>query len=204
MLANSLAREHLKPKCAKGPAAAQRQPRRDRGLTVLKLLVGVSIILTIAAISIATFRRAWVRANEASAVASLRLIHTAEQRYFDTYGGRFSDTLRELGPPVGAKPSADAADLIPPDLASGQKSAYRFVYKPAASIPIGLSKGKGKAGGKGEEKGKGGRKKKAFLYSLTAEPMRVGVTGLNYYYVDETGVIRFAAGVQATGTSPPI
>ena len=128
-------------------------------------------------------------ANEASAVASLRVIHGAEQLYSLNYDLGFSETLAQLGPPAGGVPSANAADLIPSDLVSGQKSGYLFVYSPLGTIPAG---------------GTGVKKIRVVVYSVTAEPIRVGGSGRHYYYVDETGIVRIAAGSKATANSPPI
>ena len=151
--------------------------------------------MILGAISLSYMWRARMRANEASAVASLRVIHGAEQVYSLNYNLGFSETLDQLGSPAGGvPPSSDAADLIPSDLVSGRKSGYLFVYQAVGTIPAGLSKGKGK----------GLKKIRIVVYSVTAEPIQVGGSGIHYYYVDERGVLRIAAEKKATADSPPI
>lgn len=177
------------------PAAACRRPnRRESAFSLVELVVSVSILMTLAAIAYTAVLSALVRAHEASAVASLRTIRNAEEMYFITYESGYSDDLEELGPPdPGDPPSEDAADLIPPDLASGTKSGYRFNYQKVGTIPSG-----------GKKKGKKKKKIKAVLYTVTAEPLRVGTSGNYFFYTDETGVIRSTYKKKASTSSPPI
>ena len=168
----------------------------ESGFTLVELLVVIGILLTLAAIALSYMWRARMRANEASAVASLRVIHGAEQLYSLNYNLGVSETLAQLGPPAGGVHSANAADLIPSALASGQKSGYLFVYRPVGTIPAGVAKG--------WAKGKGFKKIRIVVYSVTAEPIQVGGTGIHYYYVDESGILRIAAGKKANANSAPI
>lgn len=71
--------------------------------------------------------------REVNFVVSLRTINTACVTYSYTYPKRgFPPSLSALGPPQGnAALSAAAADLIDLRLANtGQKSGYRFTYRP--------------------------------------------------------------------------
>ena len=43
-----------------------------------------------------------------------------------------------------------------------------------------------------------------FQWSCTASPVDPGKTGDRYFFVDDSGVIRFERDRQATATSPPI
>jgi type IV pilus assembly protein PilA len=58
---------------------------RQRGFSLIELLVVVGIILVIAAISIPNYLRARESANESSAAASLRSINVAETSYSALY-----------------------------------------------------------------------------------------------------------------------
>ncbi|HKT70130.1 MAG TPA: prepilin-type N-terminal cleavage/methylation domain-containing protein, partial [Terriglobales bacterium] len=64
---------------------ALQQMARDNGFSLIELLLVVAIILIIAAISIPSFIRARIAANESSAVSSVRTIMTAESAYNTTY-----------------------------------------------------------------------------------------------------------------------
>ena len=59
--------------------------RKQKGFSLIELLIVVAIILIIAAIAIPNLLRARMAANEASAVASIRTINTAEVTYNSTY-----------------------------------------------------------------------------------------------------------------------
>lgn len=99
---------------------------RQRGFTLMELMIVVVLIMILAAIAIPSYREAEMHANEASAVGSIRAISNAELAYQLTYGG-FAPELANLG---GAEPchkSAETACLLDQSLAGGLKSGYRFV-----------------------------------------------------------------------------
>jgi len=68
--------------------------KRERGFSLIELLIVVAIILIIAAISIPNLLRSRLAANEASAVGSVRTINTAVIQYSFTYGPGFPSTLK--------------------------------------------------------------------------------------------------------------
>ncbi len=96
---------------------------KQKGFSLIELLIVVAIILIIAAIAIPNLLRARMAANEASAVGSVRTLNTAQVTYSTTYGTGFT-SLAQLG---GAAPCVAApatACLIDPVLTAGTKSGY--------------------------------------------------------------------------------
>src|SRR5260370_37281272 len=71
---------------------------KQKGFSLIELLIVVAIILIIAAIAIPNLIRSKMAANEASAVATLRTLNTAEVVYSSTYNvaNTFANTLQAL------------------------------------------------------------------------------------------------------------
>jgi len=153
--------------------------KRQKGFSLIELLIVVAIILIIAAIAIPNLLRSKMAANEASAVGSLRTLNTACVTYSTTYGG-YPNALSDLGPAASA--TSTAADLIDSVLKSGTKSGYTFTY----------TKGGTDASGN------------VLSYTIASAPVTANTTGQRTFFTDQSGVIRANATGTADANSTPI
>jgi prepilin-type N-terminal cleavage/methylation domain-containing protein len=158
--------------------------KKQKGFSLIELLIVVAIILIIAAIAIPNLLRSRIAANEASAVGSIRTINTAEVTYSSSYPDCGFTTLSNLG---GAGGNATGAGLIDAVLANGMKSGYSF----AASASGGNS---GCGTGTGIPNS---------TYSVTGAPQSAQ-TGQRYFFSDQSGVIRYNTSTAATASDAPL
>lgn len=101
------------------------KPKASRGFTLIELLFVTGIISILAAIATPALSKARRAADESSAIASLRVINSAQQTFWGTCGsGYYSPSLQNLGVPVGGTQPFLGADLSGP--VPVVKSGYEF------------------------------------------------------------------------------
>ena len=152
--------------------------KKQKGFSLIELLIVVAIILIIAAIAIPNLLRSRMAANEASAVGSLRTLNTACVTYSTTYNSQgYPASLSAMGPATSA--TSTSADLVDSVLAGGTKSGYTFVFTGDGNVP---STG----------------------YHIAANPVSRGTSGQRGFYTDQSGVIRANSTTTASSSDSPL
>jgi type IV pilus assembly protein PilA len=153
--------------------------KKQKGFSLIELLIVVAIILIIAAIAIPNLLRARIAANESSAVSSVRTMNTAQVTFQSTYPTvGYSSTVAALGPAASSgctTPTSSNACLVDwvvaqASTAGTAKSGYYFGATPVAALN-GIVPG----------------------YTLDGIPASVNQTGVRGFCSNEDAVIRFIA-----------
>src|ERR1700687_405164 len=154
--------------------------RKQKGFSLIELLIVVAIILIIAAIAIPSLVGAKIAANEASAANSVRTINTAQVSYESTYPAiGYSNSMAALGPPTAtgcpaSGPVAANACLLDFGLTTAA---------PAATAKSGYYFGIGVPAGGPPNRG----------YTVGGAPAAFNHTGVRGFCSNEDGVIRVAS-----------
>jgi len=141
---------------------------KQRGFSLIELLIVVAVILVIVAIAIPNLMKSRIAANESSAVGSLRAINNAEVTYNTAYS-TYTCSLTALGPiSGGASATSSAAGILDANLASGSKSGYLFTTGTCTVTANGGTT----------------------TYQWLANPISPGASGSRYFCTDDTFNVR--------------
>jgi type IV pilus assembly protein PilA len=155
---------------------------KQKGFSLIELLIVVAVILIIAAIAIPNLMKAKMTANEAAAVEALRTIDTGETNYAATCPDiGYSATLVELNTGAICAGGKNIIDDILGASDPSSKSGYKFTYAAVAVGGFNTS------------------------FTITGLPLLIGATGQRGFYSDQTNVVRYTLdGTAPTLASPPI
>jgi type IV pilus assembly protein PilA len=157
--------------------------KKQKGFSLIELLIVVAIILIIAAIAIPNLLKSKMAANESSAVGSVRTINTGLVTYAAACPNiGYAALLTDMAP--GAATCKGGAGILDPVLGGAvapTKSGYTFTYAQGA-LTGGI----------------------AYLYTISASPATIGTTGQRGFFSDQTGVIRYNQGGVATVADNPL
>jgi len=147
--------------------------KKQKGFSLIELLIVVAIILIIAAIAIPNLMRARMSANESSAAGSIRTINTGEVSYAAAYPSIGFTLLSTLGGATPCTPSTGTGCFIDNVLASGSKEGYTVTATPGTPVN-GVN----------------------MTYTSLGYPSALNQTGTRSFCSDQTGVIFYNVNAQ--------
>ncbi len=155
------------------------------GFTLIEIAVAVAILAVLMAVALPRLSKMMMAGNERAVMEAMRAVVMANQDYQLSNPRQLPATISIL---TSASPSYLDQQFNGIDSGGGWRG-YRWNYAvgQARTLQIG---------------------NRAYSiqdrYTLTADPVRRGVTGQRSFFIDQTGVIRFERQTPATATSQPV
>ena len=154
---------------------------KNKGFTLIELMIVVAIIAIIAAIAIPNLLRSRLQSNESTAIGNLRTVVGAQSTFASAHQG-YASTWAELRDDPIEDGSPAYLDI---DLANNPTSGYIYDI--------------------GEEGGDANPDGTFTNFEATAVPSDIGRTGERGFFVDASGVIRWTDdGSEPDTTAPPL
>ena len=161
----------------------QKNRRNEEGFTLIELLIVMSVMLILMTLAVPQMLKLTKQSHELSAIQSVRTIGQAQLQYNSMYPANgFACTLGALGgDPKSGAPSAQAAQLVSPDLATGNKAGYTFAITNCNKVTV-------------------NNQDMITSYEITAVPNSLGKSGDRGFCSDENNTIRYdpAGGTNCT------
>jgi len=155
----------------------------EEGFTLIELLIVMSVMLILMTLAVPQMLKLTKQAHETSAIQSVRTIGQAELQYNSAYPANgFACGLALMGgDPKSGAPTLQSAQLLSPDLASGQKAGYTFAITNCTKVNV-------------------NNQDMVTGYEVTAVPNSIGRTGDRGFCSDENNSIRYdpAGGTNCT------